>query len=392
LKPVAVERVAVALAAASLAGCNSIPDFASRQETICAGQGVTVDAAFPTAGRHDCVVAADGSLVVSVDHEPALVEGINPSPWFAFRLRSDAPRTVTVTLDYTDYTHRYAPYISTDGANWTQLGADKIALNERKTRASLKLDLPKGTLWVAGQPLSPSRDNVEWTRRTLDGQGFSQLRYGTSLEGRSLIGFVGGGGMEAIVALTRQHPPETTGQEAYRGFVERLINRKDDAARLFRAKYRIILAPMPNPDGVDGGHWRLNAGGVDLNRDWGTFSQPETKALSEWIKEQAGGRRVVSMMDFHSTDKTVIYAPPLDAPSPTIAFLPALERKLKGALKTPPEWNYSHNANSGTSKGWALEALKAPGITVELWDQIPADEARALGAATADALVDYFSG
>jgi hypothetical protein len=56
-----------------------------------------------------------------------------------------------------------------------------------------------------------------------------------------------------------------------------------------------------------------------------------------------------------------------------------------------PEWSYGHNANGGTSKGWALEQLNAPGITVELWDQIPDAEARALGAAAADALIDYFA-
>ena len=246
-------------------------------------------------------------------------------------------------------------------------------------------------MWVAGQPLSPSRDNLDWTRRELISKGFAEERYGASLEGKPLIGFVGGGGVDAIVVLTRQHPPETTGQEAFRGFLERLTDRKDDKANLFRARHRIILAPMPNPDGVDEGHWRLNAGGIDLNRDWGTFSQPETKALSEWIKLQAGNRRVVSMMDFHSTDKTVIYAPPLDSPTPTIGFLAALKQAFDTALAAPPQWSYSHDANGGTSKGWALEQLKSPGITVELWDQIPPQDARALGAAAADALIDYFA-
>jgi hypothetical protein len=97
------------------------------------------------------------------------------------------------------------------------------------------------------------------------------------------------------------------------------------------------------------------------------------------------------MMDFHSTDRTVIYAPPLDAPSPTISFLPALEQALKDRVGTPPEWSYGHNSNGGTSKGWALEQLKAPGVTIELWDEIPDGEARALGAAAADALIDYFT-
>ena len=395
MKPAAVERVARALAASGfaasgLAGCAILPNPLASRESICVEPGVSVDISFPSAGRHDCIITPDGGVVISVDHEPAAVEGINPSPWFAFRITSEAPRQLAVTLDYTDYAHRYAPYVSRNGVDWMQLPADRVTLNEKKTRATLRLDLPKGVLWIAGQPLSPSRDNVEWTRRALSGQGFAEMRYGASLEGRPLIGFVGGGGIDAIVMLTRQHPPETTGQEAYRGFVERLVGRSDAAAVAFRARHRIILAPMPNPDGVDGGYWRLNAGGTDLNRDWGQFTQPETKALSAWIKEQAGARRVVSMMDFHSTDKTVIYAPPLDTASPSIDFLAALKNKFDRSLAHPPEWSYSHNANGGTAKGWALEALKAPGITVELWDQIPTSEARALGAAAADALIEYF--
>jgi cytosolic carboxypeptidase protein 6 len=395
LKPAAVERVARALAASGLAAtgvgaCSILPGQSAASEALCVGDGVTVDAAFPSAGLHECIVAPDGGVVISVDHEPAAVEGINPSPWFAFRIRSDEKRELAVTLDYTDYSHRYTPYVSTDGVDWKTLSSDRVTLNEKKSRATLKLDLPKGTLWVAGQPLSPSRDNVEWTRKALMGEGFKEIKYGASLEGRPLIGFVGGGGLDAVVMLTRQHPPETTGQEAYRGFVERLVKRDDDAAKTFRARNRIILAPMPNPDGVDGGHWRLNAGGVDLNRDWGAFTQPETRALSAFIKDQVGERRLVSMMDFHSTDRTVVYAPPLDAPSPTIGFLPALKQRFD-TMTTPPEWSFGHNVNGGTSKGWALEAMKAPGVTIELWDRIPPSEARRIGATAADALIDYFT-
>jgi hypothetical protein len=380
---------AFAVAPLAMGGCQFLSPPAP--QGICAGAGLVVAIDFASAGRHDCVVGPDGSVVVSVDHEPALVEGINPSPWFAFGLISEEARQASVTLDYTDYTHRYAPWTSSNSTDWVQLSADKLTLNERKTRATLKLDLAAGTTWVAAQPLSPSNDNLDWTRRTLDGDGFAEMRYGKSLEGRPLIGFVGGGAIDAIVVLTRQHPPETSGQEAYRGFLERLTTRNDAKATAFRARHRIIIAPMPNPDGVDDGYWRLNAGGMDLNRDWGGFTQPETKALSAWIKEQAGGRQVVSMMDFHSTDKTAIYAPPLTSPSPTIGFLTALKAKFDATLKAPPEWSYAHNPNGGTSKGWALEALKAPGITVELWDQIAVADARALGAAAADALIEYFA-
>lgn len=391
-----------AILMAGLAGCGgvsmpslpSLPSLSllsSNSERICAGGGIAVEIGFLSAGRHDCVMTPDGNVVVSVDHEPTLVEGINPSPWFAFRVIADEARSATITLDYTDYTHRYVPWVSVNGKDWAQLAADRVQLNDRKTRATLKLDLPKGTTWVAGQPLSPSSDNVEWTRRALRGAGFEEKKYGTSLQDRPLIGFVGGGGIDAIVVLTRQHPPETSGQEAYRGFVEQLMTRKDDKANRLRARTRIILAPMPNPDGVDGGYWRLNGGGMDLNRDWTNQTQPETRYLAAWIKEQVGDRKVVSMMDFHSTDKSVIYAPPLDSPSPTIGFLPELKAAFDAKLSNPPVWSYAHNPTGGTSKGWALEQLKAPGITVELWDQIPTADARALGVAAADALIDYFT-
>jgi len=388
-------RTAFAAFAVLLAsGCEYLPPMSLPSlgpPPICIGGGLHVETTFPTAGRHDCVIASDGVIVVSVDHEPAIAEGINPSPWFAFKVVSEMAREASVTLDYTDYTHRYAPWIKRGGAAWEKLPAASLTLNDRKTRATLKVPVAQGETYIAAQPISPAGDNIGWTRNALSGRGFTETKYGVSREGRDLVGFVGGGGIEVIVALTRQHPPETTGQEAYRGFVERLMKRDDPAAVSFRGRHRMVLAPMPNPDGVDDGNWRLNSGGVDLNRDWGQFSQPETKALSDWIVQQAGDRRVVAMMDFHSTDRTVIYAPPLDSPSATIGFLPHLKQTFDTRLKAPPEWSYSHNATGGTSKGWALEALKAPGITVEVWDQISAEEARALGAAAADALVEYFA-
>lgn len=384
---------AALLAGLLAAACTTAPAPPLLPAPLCAGDGLAIHADFPAAGRHDCVIAPDGSVIISVDHEPAVIEGINPSPWFAFRIAPDSQRSATVVLDYTDYTHRYRPHVSSDGLTWTQLPDDSVTLNERRTRASVQLDVAPPGLWVAGQPLSPASANLDWTRSMVVPRGFSEVEYGRSLKRRSLTGFLGGGegGDGLIVALTRQHPPETTGQDAFQGFVERLVTRDDQRARDFRAAHRIVLAPMPNPDGVDGGFWRLNAGGVDLNRDWGAFTQPETIALSNWILEQAEGRRTVAFMDFHSTNRTVIYAPPLDAPSPAIDFLPFLEQRFNAELSAPPEWSYAHNENAGTSKGWSLDVLKAPGITVELWDHVSQEDARALGASAADALIAYFT-
>jgi hypothetical protein len=138
------------------------------------------------------------------------------------------------------------------------------------------------------------------------------------------------------------------------------------------------------------GHWRLNVGGVDLNRDWGPFTQPETRALSDLIIAEAENSTLAAFMDFHSTQRSVIYAPPLDAPSPNIAWLSFLRARLNAASPYPPAWSHNHNVGAATSKGWALERFAAPGITVELADAASSAEVQITGETIAAALIEYF--
>ena len=65
-----------------------------------------------------------------------------------------------------------------------------------------------------------------------------------------------------LLFFTRQHPPEVTGYFAFKSFVEELIN-NNPVAELFLNKYRVLAFPLVNPDGVDLGHWRHNASGID---------------------------------------------------------------------------------------------------------------------------------
>lgn len=379
----------LALASAGLAGCASL---GGSRAALCASHDVSVFADFPGAGRHDCVIAPDGSIIVSVDHEPSVADGINPSPWYALRLHAARPGVQTLVLDYTDYKHRYSPEISRDRETWRSVREEVVLLSEDETRAVLALDLSRGDTWLAGQPVVTANEQVRWARSQMSSAGFAEVEYGRSEQGRPLVGFVGGNAnaKEMIVAITRQHPPETTGQDAFRGFVETLTAGTGAMETLLES-HRVLLAPMANPDGVDGGHWRLNRGGIDLNRDWGPFTQPESRALSSWILDEAADRQVVAFLDFHSTNRNVIYAPPLDAASPTIDFLPYLEARFAATISDPPAWSYAHNENGGTSKGWALEALRAPGVTVELWDEIAREDAWRIGAVIAEAAAAYFA-
>jgi hypothetical protein len=115
-----------------------------------------------------------------------------------------------------------------------------------------------------------------------------------------------------MLVISRQHPPEVTGYLAMQAFVETLVD-GSELSRTFRKDWSIYVVPLMNPDGVDAGHWRHNAGGVDLNRDWTQFNQPEGKAVSEFLKkkENKTGGKFYFGIDFHSTWDDIYY--PMDA-------------------------------------------------------------------------------
>ena len=109
------------------------------------------------------------------------------------------------------------------------------------------------------------------------------------------------------MVLSRQHPPEVTGWLAMKAFVETLCD-ENELADKFRNEYNIFVVPCVNPDGVDNGHWRHGSGGIDLNRDWEDFNQPETKAVRKFIQSKiADDGKFYFAIDFHSTFQDIYY-------------------------------------------------------------------------------------
>jgi hypothetical protein len=371
--------------AAVMAAAASSPAWA---DPLCAAGSVRVSADFACAGRHACLTAEPGNITLSVTPEN---KPINKSPWYAFKLETDVATRVRVTLAYDGADHRYHPKWTTDGLVWKPVSPRNVEVDDKNDRATLLLDLAAGTTFIAAQAIETPDAMLGWARQAVGPAKFEEVAYGRSVDGRPLVAFRGGGetGDGLVVALTRQHPPETTGAAAFRAFAEAVVA-DTPQARAFRTRHRILLAPMTNPDGVMRGHWRHNAGGIDLNRDWGTFSQPETRSLGKFIESEAANRRVVAFFDFHSTDRTVIYAPPRQSSEPIVAFLTHLRTRYDANLKAPPPWSYGQK-NPGASKNWALTQLGAPGMTIELDDATLSADAQKLGEATAAATMDYFA-
>jgi hypothetical protein len=86
-----------------------------------------------------------------------------------------------------------------------------------------------------------------------------------------------------LLVLCRQHGDEPASTEAILGLVHRLARGGDPALRASLAHISLYLVPMVNPDGAEAGT-RPNGAGADLNRDWGVFQQPETRAMARAVR------------------------------------------------------------------------------------------------------------
>ena len=160
-------------------------------------------------------------------------------------------------------------------------------------------------LWVAGSELIGVANLEQWSQQLANDRFVQRSVVGQSLGGRPLHMLTIGAPTAAnlVFIISRQHPPEVTGTIALQAFVERLCA-KESLARQYRKAFATVVVPMMNPDGVMQGHWRHNNNGVDLNRDWRLFAQPETRQVRDALLKAAAVPGAVSYT--HLTLPTIL--------------------------------------------------------------------------------------
>lgn len=354
--------IIVALVASCATGRHAAP------VRHCSGPGIHVDAQFEGGAFHRCTVSGDGKVLIELRPED---EPINPSPWYAFRVSSTKDKSATtVTIDHGDYRARYWPKLSRDGRHWTP--AAPAAVRTDGNRHVLRLDTAQTPVWVAGQELRLADWYDGWLNELRAHPAFEVQLLGSSVEGRPIHVATGGDSKDYVLLLGRQHPPEITGALAMRPFVASIMA-DTGLARRFRERYRIVIIPFLNPDGVARGHWRHNVNGVDLNRDWGPFTQPETRSAAALLDalDQEGARPHL-MLDFHSTRRSLFYTQmPADfAGEPDFASV-----WLERSRVRLPDYEFSYEprptSSQANSKNYFYGRYGIPAITYELGDETP---------------------
>jgi len=290
---------------------------------------------------------------------------INSSPWYAFKIVSDKPETIKITMEVQGDKHRYPPKISQDGIHW-QL--QKYELNNE--HLTMTINVSDKPTYIAAQEIINNQYYVDW------GQGLKQKSHvshevlGRSSQGRAIYKLESkGDSKEWLVILGRMHPPEVTGALALFPFVENLLS-DQKLARDFRQKYNVLIIPNINPDGVYAGNWRYNANGVDLNRDWIDFSQTEVRQIDDYLKNLVKqGNTIKFAVDFHSTREDVFYTMPINYGMENAYFvehwLNALDQQMPDFLVVTKPGN---TPNNGVSKQYFADNFNIHAITYEMGD------------------------
>jgi cytosolic carboxypeptidase protein 6 len=332
------------------------------------------------------------SITILPENEP-----INPSPWYAFKIWSNSPQTFWVKFTYSkNGFHRYYPKVSSDGFKYSNVDSLDFMLpvvaEGRPTTAFLKVKSSSDTLWIAAQDLVGTQHVTDWKANLLKLYFVDKILIGESKEGRPLevlkIGTAND--QKMLMVISMQHPPEVPGYLAMKAFVE-TISEDSPEARKFRSKYNLYVMPQMNPDGVANGHWRHNSGGIDTNRDWENFNQPEPKALAEFMEKKVAETRgkFIFAADFHATWEDIFYTINEDLEGNSPGLIPKL---IKRSSKHIPGYNPNirpteTKERSVTSNSYFFFDHGAESMTFEVGDNTPRELIRMKGEYTARELM-----
>ncbi len=351
--------------------------------------GVGVHNRFAGARLTNFVMVNDSlfDATISPENSP-----INPSPWYAFKVWSATVKLITIRLRYEEVNHRYPPKLSKNGVDWKTLDEKFVSISTDNKTAMIQVLTSPDTTWIAAQEIITSEAVAKWCEEQVTNhQNVVTMKVaGNSKLGRPLhyldINKGERKNKKVIVILSRQHPPEVTGYFAMQAFVTGVF--ADHKFTEFLEHYRILVFPLLNPDGADLGHWRHNAGGVDLNRDWSQYRQEEISQIAIAIVAETATypSSVIMGLDFHSTWEDVYYTnhhTTTHIPGLKDEWFMEIEKRIDGyTVNEKPS-----DPESPVSKAWFYKQFSAEGITYEIGDATDREFIKEKGEKSASALI-----
>lgn len=323
------------------------------------------------------------------------ISPINDSAWYGFRVWSEEPADIKIELEYNKGRQRYFPAISRDdGSTWQKMSSDNFHRDSESGNGILTLSVTDEPVLISAQEVFAANHLQEWLGK-ISGNSYIRIdTVGNSHRGRPIQQLSISDSTEfspkgVVIVYNRQHPPEVPGYKTGLRFLEVLAS-DSDMAREFRNYFEVWAFPMMNPDGVDKGHWRTNAAGVDLNRDWEYFRQPETRAVRRALLplKDSTEKRVFFAIDFHSTGENVFYPINRDIETFPLHFTYRWAQELERRF---PELNLRvepFDISSPIAKNWSHKTFGVDAVTFEVWDELPRDKLQRLSTISAEIFME----
>ncbi len=366
-----------------------------KKRTIGAGfPKVWVSNEFESARAIDFYHVNEDTFEVAIEPEN---HPINNSPWYGFNIWSDEDREIYLKLRYKEGRHRYVPklYFASPEDTLKQT-INNVSYDDSTGSSSFKLALKKRPYQISahfldGIRFSDLQNELTWINNSfirVDTVGYShQKRPIIELTVNEASSVTNKG---ILALLSRQHPPEVSGYKAYQAFFKTLIS-DSELATTFRKYFVVKAYPIINPDGVVNGHWRHNVGGVDLNRDWINFNQPETRAVRDALLRTMVLNKNWNMyygIDFHSTNENIFYPILQD-----IKTFPdnISQRWFPTINEANPELNFvleEFDTTSPIAKNWIYRAFGSDALTFEVYDELSPEQIQRLGTSAAQSLME----
>jgi hypothetical protein len=382
----------IALLFTSCATMPEIPEISqtlppSKSAPVCENEVAEIRADHTTARLNLCDVISSNSFAFTIRPEAktgVLGVEINNSAWYGFRVDPKDSGNINITLKYENGKHRYRPKKSFDGVNWQVLPASFVT-ETKEDMVELNLTSDGRSFFISGQEIFTAQAHDLWTAKTAQSSIVKESIFGKSRNGYPLRMLEVQSDPDVkkpyVVWVGRQHPPEVTGALALIPFTETVLG-DTVLAQEFLDHFNLLIIPMINPDGVGTGNWRFNDGRKDLNRDWGTFSQPEIQAVRDafarfrTVDGSGGDDRVAFFLDFHSTHRNLLYTQTDDEPTSPPMFardwLKAVDDRLDDNVYA---FTREARPNSGRpiSKNYMYDTYGISSITFEVGDETNRD-------------------
>lgn len=344
---------------------------------------------FEGARANDFYALNDSTFEIYIEPENA---PINNSPWYAFSIWSDTARSATIRLNYSNARHRYVPKITIDDSLYS-INMSNTTYDSINQALEFDIELSKIPKTVSAQIITNSEYYNKWLSKTSEPtfvtvNEIGKSKLGNSIKEVTINEVTDGEEAGVLILMSRQHPPEVSGFLASLYFIEELSS-DSRLAMDFRKQFIVRSFPLINIDGVLNGHWRHNAGGVDLNRDWENFNQPETKAVRDALLPIANNplQTVYYGIDFHSTNENIFY--PIEQSVKTFPddltqrWFPYIKEANPNIRFVSEEFDTS----SPISKNWIYKTFGADALTFEMDDALDESSIKQVARTAAQSLM-----